>query len=212
MDSIRHLLGSNRIVPVVKIEDAARAVDLQAALVDAGITIIEITFRTDAAAAAIEACRASAGSMVVGAGTVRTIEQVDRAIDAGAEFLVAPGFSRTITEYALKKGVPHIPGTITPTEVEMATELGLDVLKFFPAEQAGGPGFLKSLGAVYPGIGFMPTGGVNAGNIKDYLALPNVLACGGSWMVKPEWINAGEFGVIRKTAAEALKAISQTES
>lgn len=212
MDSVRNLLGSNRIVPVVKIEDADRAVDLQAALVEAGITIIEITFRTAAAAEAIEACRGSAGSMVIGAGTVRTIEQVDRAIDAGAEFLVAPGFSRELTEYALKKGIPHIPGTITPTEIEMATSLGLDVLKFFPAEQAGGPGFLRSLSAVYPEIGFMPTGGVNASNISDYLALPNVLACGGSWMVKPEWIAAGDFESIRRTAADAVRTISQTES
>lgn len=205
---ITEMMGSNRIVPVVKIEDAARAADLKGALEESGITIIEITFRTDAAAEAIKRCRNAGGAMVVGAGTVRTIEQVDRAIDAGAQFLVSPGFNATITEHALKKGVPHVPGTITPTEIEAATEFGLEVLKFFPAEQAGGSAFLKSLSAVYPEIGFMPTGGVNASNIGDYLALTNVVACGGSWMVKPEWIASGAFDRIRAVSAEAVAAIT----
>ncbi len=205
---VREMLGTNRIVPVVKIEDAGRAPDLVAALAAGGITIVEITFRTAAAPDAISACRSASGSSIVGAGTVRTIEQVDRAIDAGAEFLVAPGFSPQITEYALSKGVPHIPGAITPTEIEMATALGLDVLKFFPAEQAGGAPFIKALGSVYPDLGIMPTGGINAGNINNYLALSNVLACGGSWMVKPDRIAAGDFEWIRATAAEAVAALS----
>ena len=192
----------------MKIEDAARAVELASVLEKSGITIIEITFRTAAAAEAIRRCRDIGGSIVVGAGTVRTTEQVDRAIDSGAKFLVSPGFHPKIVEYSLKKGVPHIPGTITPSEVEQANDLGLDVLKFFPAVQAGGVGFLKSLAAVYPEIGFMPTGGINVANIGEYLALPNVLACGGSWMVKPDWIAEGRVDLIAQTAEEAVRALS----
>lgn len=207
MKSVRNMLGNNRIVPVVKIDDDARATALAETLKRSGITVIEITFRTDAAAEAIRRCRNETEGVVVGAGTVRTKDQVDRAIDAGAEFLVSPGFNPVVCEYALSKGVPHIPGTITPSEIEQATNLGLDVLKFFPAESAGGVGFLKSLAAVYPDIGIMPTGGVNAGNLADYLALPNVVACGGSWMVKPQWISDGNFGAIEKTSKAAIDSI-----
>lgn len=207
MKKIREMLGENRIVPVVKIEDAGRAIDLAASLKRSGITVIEITFRTEAAAEAIKRCRDDRSGVIVGAGTVRTKEQVDRAIDSGAEFLVSPGFNPVVCEYALSKGVPHVPGTITPSEIEQATNLGLEVLKFFPAESAGGVAFLKSLAAVYPDIGIMPTGGINAGNINDYLALPNVIACGGSWMVKPQWIADGDFATIEKTSTEAVATI-----
>ncbi len=203
MKSIREMLGSNRIVPVVKINDAGRATELASALTDSGITVIEITFRTDAAAEAIRRCR-DVGGLAVGAGTVRTKEQIDQAVDSGAEFLVSPGFNPAIVDYALKKGVPHVPGTITPGEVEQASDMGLSVLKFFPAEQAGGTKFLKALGSVYPDIGFMPTGGVGAGNIRDYLALANVIACGGSWIVDPAWIAEGRFDEVRAASREAV--------
>lgn len=208
MRNVRDILGDNKIVPVVKIEDAGRATALADALRQGGITVIEITFRTDAAAEAIKRCRAESTGVIVGAGTVRTKDQVNRAIDSGAEFLVSPGFNPVVCEYALTKGIPHIPGTITPSEIEQAMNLGLDVLKFFPAESAGGVAFLKSVAAVYPDIGIMPTGGVNAANIGDYLALSNVVACGGSWMVKPQWISDGDFAAIEKTSKEAIAAIS----
>jgi 2-dehydro-3-deoxyphosphogluconate aldolase / (4S)-4-hydroxy-2-oxoglutarate aldolase len=207
MKSVREILGTNKIVPVVKIEDAGSVIPLAAALQRSGITVIEITFRTDTAAEAIKCCRDENNGVVVGAGTVRTKDQVDRAIDSGAEFLVSPGFNPVVCEYALSKGVPHIPGTITPSEIEQATNFGLDVLKFFPAEDSGGVEFLKSLAAVYPDIGIMPTGGINAKNIGQYLALPNVVACGGSWMVKPEWIKDGDFDSVEKESKDAIAAI-----
>lgn len=203
MKSIRDMLGANRIVPVVKINDAGQATDLASALTDAGITVIEVTFRTDAAAEAIRRCRDVAG-LAVGAGTVRTREQIDQAVDSGAEFLVSPGFNPAIVEYAQKKGIPHVPGTITPGEVEQASDMGLTVLKFFPAEQAGGTKFLKALGSVYPEVGFMPTGGIGAGNIREYLALANVIACGGSWIVDPGWIAEGRFDQVRAASREAV--------
>ena len=200
------MLGSNRIVPVVRIDDAGRAGELASVLSEAGISVIEITFRTGAAEGAIRKCREVSG-ICVGAGTVRSKEQVDRAKDSGAEFLVSPGFNPAIVEYAAKRGLPHVPGTITPGEVEQACDLGLSVLKFFPAEQAGGTAFLKALGSVYPEVSFMPTGGITADNIRDYLALDNVLACGGSWIVKPQWVNDGDFGKISEACTQALALI-----
>ncbi|MCG8481645.1 MAG: bifunctional 4-hydroxy-2-oxoglutarate aldolase/2-dehydro-3-deoxy-phosphogluconate aldolase [Spirochaetales bacterium] len=207
MQSVIEMLGTNRIVPVVKIEEAARAPDVGGALVDAGITVIEITFRTPAAAEAIGRCR-DVKALRVGAGTVRTTEQVDRAIDGGAEFLVAPGFDPAIVEHAAKRGIPHIPGTITPSEIERAVSYGLEVLKFFPAESAGGTGFLKAVSAVFPEVSFVPTGGINAANLAEYLALPNVAACGGSWMVKSDWIAGGDYARIETAAREAVAAVS----
>ncbi len=208
MQSVIELLGTNKIVPVVKIEDAVRAPDVGRALVAAGITVIEITFRTAAAAEAIKRCRDASGDLRVGAGTVRTVEQIDWAIDGGAEFLVAPGFDPDIVEHAAKRGIPHIPGTITPTEIERAVSYGLDVLKFFPAEHAGGAGFLKSVAAVFPEVSFVPTGGINAANLADYLALPSVAACGGSWMVRHDWIAEGDFARIESVSREAVALVS----
>lgn len=203
--SVRTMIGGNRVIPVVKIEDADRAADLVEALRLGGITVVEITFRTAAAGEAILRCRKAQSGSIVGAGTVRTIEQVDQALDKGAQFLVSPGFNPAIVEYAIKKGVPHIPGAITPSEIEQAADLGLRELKFFPAEAAGGVPFLKSLVAVYPEIAFMPTGGITTDNLGAYLALKNVLACGGSWMVQPEWIANGQFDRIRDTAEAAVE-------
>ena len=206
MTTIREILGSNRIVPVVSIDDASRAADLVSTLAAAGVTIIEVTFRTDAAAETIRRCR-DAGGVAVGAGTVRTRDQVDLAMDSGAEFLVSPGFNPAVVDYAQQKGIAHVPGTMTPGEVERAAAMGLDVLKFFPAEPAGGSRFLKVLGSVYPEIGFMPTGGIGPDNLGEYLALPNVLACGGSWMVEPGWITDGNFDQVRSACEEARALI-----
>lgn len=203
VSTVLELLGGNRLVPVVKLEEPQKAADLATTLRDAGITVIEITFRTSSAAESIRRCR-DVADMVVGAGTVRTTRQVDEAIDAGAQFLVSPGFNPEIVRYAATRGIPHIPGTITPGEIEQATALGLSVLKFFPAEQAGGAAFLKALGSVYPEVRFVPTGGIGPGNIADYLALSNVVACGGSWIVKPQWLDAGDFESVRRETEHAL--------
>jgi 2-dehydro-3-deoxyphosphogluconate aldolase/(4S)-4-hydroxy-2-oxoglutarate aldolase len=175
-------LGSNRIVPVVVIERADRAVGLGEALVAGGIPVAEVTLRT---AAGIDAIAAMAGNpdLLVGAGTVLTADQVDRAVDAGARFIVSPGFSPRVVERALERGVDVVPGTVTPTEIMAALDMGLTTLKFFPANVYGGAPALKALGAPFGGVRFIPTGGVSAANIGEFLALENVAAVGGSWMV-----------------------------
>lgn len=207
MEDVRTIIGTNSVIPVATLEDAERAVDVADALVRGGISVIEITFRTDAAVQSIQRCRDLGDRIRVGAGTVRTRAQVDQAIDAGAEFIVSPGFNPDICEYVLSRGIPHIPGTITPGEVEQANALGLDVLKFFPAEAAGGVDFLKSLAAVYPDVSFVPTGGIKKENLSDYLALPNVVACGGSWLTNRRWVEAGEYERIVEACIDARNGV-----
>lgn len=201
------VFGGARIVPVARIEDPGRAVPAADALVAGGIDVIEITFRTDQAAAAIAACRAW-GGIRVGAGTVRTVEQVDRAVDAGASFLVTPALAVSVVERARAHGIPIVPGVMTPTEIETAAALGLRELKFFPAAVAGGAAFLSAMAPVFPEMRFVPTGGVNATSVGEYLALPNVSACGGSWMIKPDWVAGGDYRRIRETTAAAVAALS----
>lgn len=198
-------LGSNRIVPVVVIERADRAVGLGEALVAGGIPVAEVTLRT---AAGIDAIAAMAGNpdLLVGAGTVLTADQVDRAVDAGARFIVSPGFSPRVVERALERGVDVVPGTVTPTEIMAALDLGLTTLKFFPANVYGGAPALKALGAPFGGVKFIPTGGVSAANIGEFLALKNVAAVGGSWMVPSAAIDAGDFDTIRHLCASAVAA------
>ena len=193
------------VVPVIKIEDPDRAVPLARALLQGRIPCAEITFRTGAAQEAIRRIRREVPEITVGAGTVLTIEQADRAIDAGAEFLVSPGFNPRVVEYALAKKTPIIPGCCTPSEMEMAIEAGLKTVKFFPAEQAGGLEFIKAVSAPYSMLSFMPTGGINALNIAKYLAFNKVLACGGSWMAGPDLIEKGDFAQITALSAEAAE-------
>lgn len=207
MKKLPEILGTNRIIPVVKIADAGQAADLAAVLQDAGVSVIEITFRTSAAAEAIRRIRDAVSGMAVGAGTVRTTAQVDQAIDSGAEFLVSPGFNPSVCSHALARGVVPVPGVMTPSEVEQASALGLDTLKFFPAEQAGGTAFLRALAPVYPDIRFVPTGGITAENLASYLELPNVPACGGSWMVRPHWIADGDFAAVERATREACAVL-----
>lgn len=198
-------VGELGLVPVVEIGDADLAVPLGRALLAAGLPCAEITFRTSAGAAAIRALRQACPELLVGAGTILTIEQADAAIAAGAQFLVAPGFNPAVVDHARAQGAIFVPGVCTPTEIEMALGRGIDVLKLFPAEVAGGVAFLKAVAPVYPGVRFMPTGGIGPANLADYLALPQVLACGGSWMVKKDLIAAGDFGSIERLAAEAVR-------
>lgn len=201
-------LGQNRIIPVVVIEQAQRAAELGDALVAGGIPVAEVTLRTAAGIDAI-AAMAENPDLLVGAGTVLTAEQVDRAVDAGAKFIVSPGLNPKVVERALARGVDVIPGAVTPTEITAALELGLTTLKFFPANVYGGAAALKALGAPFGGVSFVPTGGVSASNLHDYLALGNVVAVGGSWMVPASAINAGDFEAIRRLCTEAVAAANE---
>jgi 2-dehydro-3-deoxyphosphogluconate aldolase / (4S)-4-hydroxy-2-oxoglutarate aldolase len=194
-----------RIIPVVVLPDAAAAVPLARALVAGALPVMEITFRTPAAAASLEAIAAEMPGVQLGAGTVVSVAQAKTAISAGAKFVVSPGLSRQVVEYCMKRGVMVFPGVVTPGEIMAAMELGLDTLKFFPAEQAGGARYLKALCGPFPGIRFIPTGGIDASNLRSYLAIPQVVACGGSWMVKPELIAAGKFEEITNLAREAVE-------
>jgi 2-dehydro-3-deoxyphosphogluconate aldolase/(4S)-4-hydroxy-2-oxoglutarate aldolase len=202
-DTFAGRLAQLRVVPVVTIEDSADAAGLAGALADGGLPIAEITFRTDAAAEAIAAIRAARPDVLVGAGTVLDAATVDRALEAGAHFIVAPGFNPVTVAYALARGAPVVPGVVTPSEIEAAMSLGLRVLKFFPAEASGGPAYLSALRATYPMARFMPTGGINVGNLAAYLALPNVIAAGGTWIATADAIRDQRWADITRLAEEA---------
>ena len=193
------------VVPVVVLEDAKDAVRLAKALMDGGLPCAEVTFRTEAAEDAIRLMSKEYPDMLVGAGTVLTIDQVDRAVAAGARFIVSPGFDPEIVDYCLEKNIPVFPGCITPSEVAQAAKKGIEVVKFFPAEQAGGVAMIRSLAAPYTGMKFMPTGGISAKNLRDYLECDKILCCGGSWMVKSDLIHQGEFDRIRDLTREAVE-------
>ncbi len=201
------LVTDSRIVPVVVINEADRAEALGEALVAGGIPVAEVTFRTAAAEAAIRRLSANP-DLLVGAGTVLTVDQVDRAVQAGAQFIVSPGFSVAVVRRAQQHGLPVFPGAVTPTEIMAALDEGLTTLKFFPANVYGGAAALTALGAPFPQVRFIPTGGVSVGNLTDYLSLPNVAAVGGSWMVPADAIDAGDTGTIRRLCAAAVQAVS----
>ena len=192
------------LVPVVVLNDAKDAVPLAKALCDGGLPVAEVTFRTDAAEESIRQISAAFPEMLVGAGTVLTIDQVDRAVAAGAKFIVAPGFDPEIVDYCISKDIPVYPGVVTPSELAQAVKRGLKVVKFFPAEQYGGVKTIKALAAPYPMMKFMPTGGVSLKNLKDYMECDKVAACGGSWMVKGDLVKAGKFDEIRQLTADAV--------
>lgn len=193
------------IVPVVVINDAVDATGLARALCDGGLPCMEVTFRTPAAADAIAAIARDFPDVLLGAGTVLTIEQTQRALNAGAEFIVAPGLNRRVVEYCIERNVPVLPGIATPTEIEAALDLGLQALKFFPAEASGGAEYLKAMAAPYGAVKFVPTGGVGPANLLAYLKSPRVLACGGSWMVSSDLIVAKRFDEIRRLTEEAVR-------
>lgn len=207
MNSISQKIYEFGIVPVVKIDDANLAVPLAKALIKGGLKCIEVTFRTDAAEQAIKNINLECPEMLIGAGTVLKIDQVDRAVAAGAKFIVTPGFNRTTAEYCVKNNIPIFPGCNDPVSIEAALELGITELKFFPAEQSGGISMIKALCAPYTAARFMPTGGVNEKNMNEYLAFDRILACGGTWMVKPELINSGSFDEIEKITKCAVRTM-----
>ncbi|MET7134339.1 bifunctional 4-hydroxy-2-oxoglutarate aldolase/2-dehydro-3-deoxy-phosphogluconate aldolase [Cellulosimicrobium sp. MI9406] len=193
-----------RVVPVVVVDDAAQGVLVASALRDGGLPVAEVTFRTAGARAAIEAVAREVPDVLVGAGTVVTAAQVDEAVDAGARFLVSPGLSAGVVRRAQELGVPVVPGVATPSDVIAALDLGLDVVKLFPANVVGGPAAVKAFSAPFPGLRFVPTGGVSAANLLDYLALPAVLAAGGSWMVDAALVRAGDTAEITRRTREAV--------
>ena len=195
------------IVPVIAIDDADKAVPLAKALVKGGLPAAEVTFRTAAAEEAIKRIVAEVPEMLVGAGTVLTKEQADRAIAAGVKFIVSPGFNPEITKYVIDKGMLMMPGTATPGEMEQAMSMGLDVVKFFPAEQNGGIAKLKALAGPYRTLKWMPTGGINAKNLMDYLSFDQILACGGTWMVKKDMIENERWDEIIRLCREAVKTM-----
>ena len=197
------------IVPVVVLNNAEDALPLAERLVKGGLPCAEVTFRTAAAEESIRRMVKAFPEMIVGAGTVLTTEQADRAIDAGAKFIVSPGLNPKVTEYVLKKGVPMTPGVCTPTEVEAALQFGLDVVKFFPAEPSGGLKMIKAMAAPYVGLNFMPTGGISAANVREYLAYDRIVACGGSWMVSGALVKEGRFDEIENLVREAANIVKE---
>ena len=204
MDKIMEELSRIGIVPVIKINDAGKAADLAQALKRGGIPCAEVTFRTAEAAKAIKNITDTVEDVIVGAGTVTTVEQVDLALESGAKFIVAPGFNEKIVKYCMEKGVPVFPGVQTPSEIERAMELGLKTLKFFPAEQSGGIAMIKALSGPYGGIRFMPTGGITEANINDYLALDCIAACGGSFMAEPSLVDSGKYDEIERISRKTV--------
>jgi 2-dehydro-3-deoxyphosphogluconate aldolase / (4S)-4-hydroxy-2-oxoglutarate aldolase len=200
------------IVPVVSIPELEDALPLAEALLEGGLPCAEITFRTSSAAESIARIRSRFPEILLGAGTVLTTEQAETAISAGAEFIVSPGTNLTVVDYCLSKGVTIFPGVCTPTEIEMGLSKGVDVLKFFPAEPMGGVKFLQAICAPYKNVRFIPTGGIDMKNIGQYLVLPQVVACGGSWMVKPELFETGDFAKVRRLAGEAVALARELRS
>ena len=197
-------LGEAGVVPVVELEHCEVAVPLARALLAGGLPVAEITFRSEAAAASIRILREQIPEMLVGAGTVLNVEQVELAYRAGSQFVVTPGFNPAVVEACIELDVPILPGINNPTGVEQAMGFGLEAVKFFPAEASGGVSFLKALSGPYPSVRFLPTGGIALNNLRDYLALPNVLACGVTWIVSPALVRESRFDEITRLADEAI--------
>lgn len=209
MNTITEQLGRYGIVPVVVLNDAGKALPLAKALCNGGLPCAEVTFRTDAAEESIRLMSREFPDMLIGAGTVLSTEQADRAIAAGAKFIVSPGLNPKVVTHCQKKNIPIIPGVVTPSEMEQAMELGLKIVKFFPAEPSGGLAMIKAVAAPYTMLKFMPTGGINAKNVRDYLAYDKILACGGSWMVKGSLIDEDRFDEIEAMCREAVEIVKE---
>ena len=209
MNEVLEKLGQYGIVPVVVLNDSKDAAPLADALCDGGLSCAEVTFRTETAADSIRIMTEKHPEMLVGAGTVLTTKQVDEAVEAGAKFIVSPGLNPTIVKYCIEKNIPITPGVATPSEMEQAIELGLNLVKFFPAEPSGGLAMINAVAAPYTMLKFMPTGGINPTNVKDYLNSDKIFACGGSWMVKGNLINDGNFDKIKELTKEAVNIVKE---
>lgn len=207
MKQMEEQLKELGVIPVVVLQDAKDALALADALTEGGLPCAEVTFRTPAAEESIRSIVKHNPDMLVGAGTILTKEQAERAVEAGAKFIVSPGFDPEIVEDCLKKKIPVFPGCVTPSEVALAVKMGLRILKFFPSESFGGVSTIRALAAPYTMVKFMPTGGINAKNLRDYLSCDKIICCGGSWMVKEALIQNGEFQKIRKLTREAAELV-----
>jgi 2-dehydro-3-deoxyphosphogluconate aldolase/(4S)-4-hydroxy-2-oxoglutarate aldolase len=204
-EKLLSLLGGQPVIPVLKIENVEDAVPLARALARGGLKVIEITLRTKTALESIRRAAAEVPEAVVGAGTILDARQFDEAAKVGSRFIVSPGVTRELLSAAAGSEVPLLPGAITPSELMTAREAGLDFLKFFPAEQAGGAAFLKALASPFAGMRFCPTGGVSAKNAKDYLGLPNVICVGGSWVAPDDLVKAKDWAGIEALARDAAE-------
>ena len=209
MNPVLEKIQKTGIIPVVVLNDVKDAEPLAKALIEGGLSCAEVTFRTDAAEESIRIMKEKFPEMLLGAGTVLTTDQVDRAVAAGAEFIVSPGLNPRIVKYCVERNIPITPGCANASDIEQALENGLEVVKFFPAEPAGGLKMIKALAAPYVGVKFMPTGGISASNVRDYLAYDRIIACGGSWMVSGDLVKAGEFEKIKELTAEAAAIVKE---
>lgn len=205
MNRILEEIESYGIVPVIVIDDAENAIPLSQALIEGGLPVAEVTFRTKAAQESIQRIVKTFPEMLIGAGTVLSVEQVKSAVDSGAKYIISPGLNPKVVEYCASNGIPITPGIATPSEIERALELNLEVVKYFPAEALGGLNYLKAISAPYGNLRFIPTGGIDEKNLLTYLQFPKVLACGGSWMVKSELISNKKFNEIKILSIEALR-------
>lgn len=212
MSEVLEKISKFGVVPVVVLNEVKDAKPLAKALCEGGLPCAEVTFRTAAAGESIRIMTEAYPEMLVGAGTVLTIGQVEHAVAAGAKFIVSPGFDPGVVDYCLNKEIPVLPGCITPSEVIQGVKRGLKVLKFFPAEQFGGVAAMKAMAAAFGEVRFMPTGGINQENVKDYLSCDMIFACGGSWMVKEEMITAGAFDQITAMTREAVSLVKEIRS
>lgn len=207
MNSVLKQIQKLGIVPVVVLNDVSEAEPVAKALCSGGLPVAEVTFRTDAAEESIKIMSQKFPQMLIGAGTVLTIEQVELAVKAGAKFIVSPGFNPKVVKYCLDKNIPVCPGCNSPSDMEQALEMGLDVVKFFPAEQSGGIKAIKAMAAPYVNLKFMPTGGINSKNINEYLSFNKIIACGGSWMVSGELVKNREFDKMEELTREAVMTV-----
>lgn len=207
MHKILEEIGKLGLVPVIVIEDVENAVSLAKALIDGGLPVAEVTFRTKAARQSIENISKTFPDMLLGAGTVLTIDQVKAAIDAGSKYIVSPGLNPKVVEYCVNNNIPITPGIATPSEIERALEFELDVVKYFPAEPLGGINYLKAISAPYGNLKFIPTGGIDESNLLSYLKFSKILACGGSWMVKSDLIKNKQFDTIELMTAKAVELV-----
>ena len=207
MNKVLEEISKIGIVPVIALDDVKDAEPLAKALIEGGLPCAEVTFRTKAAEESIKIMSSKFPELLVGAGTVLTIEQADKAVAAGAKFIVSPGFNPKVVKHCIEKDIPVTPGCSSPSDVEQAIELGLEVVKFFPAEAAGGLNMIKSMAAPYVNMKFMPTGGINEKNVTSYLDFDKVIACGGSWMVNKDMVKAGDFESIKKLTKKAVEVM-----
>jgi 2-dehydro-3-deoxyphosphogluconate aldolase/(4S)-4-hydroxy-2-oxoglutarate aldolase len=209
MHRILEQIKTTGVVPVIKIEDVTQTQPLVEALLLGGIPCAEVTFRTETAEEAIKTIHKMFPKITLGAGTVLTVEQAERAKAAGAAFVVSPGFNPKVVDWCITNDLLIIPGCATPSDMEQAIERGLDTVKFFPAEQAGGIDYIKAVAAPYTMLHFVPTGGIGINNLKDYLSFDKVIACGGSWMVKHELINGRQYKEITRLCNEAVVLVKE---